>query len=177
MQGSLVVLTGASGAGKTTLARAIHETCSTNCDVLFFDSIGVPPADQMKAYGEGYQPGGAWQRAMTIQWIERITKILLTGRSVLLEGQMRIAFIHDALQKSGISGAHVVLVDCDEATRTTRLNTARSQPNLANPDMMNWARFLREEARLYGCEILDSSRLSIAECVSRLRLYLEHRVQ
>ena len=53
MAGFLVVLTGASGGGKTTLARAIKERYPDECDVLFFDSVGVPSPEEMKKWGDG----------------------------------------------------------------------------------------------------------------------------
>ncbi|MEJ0005736.1 MAG: hypothetical protein WDM77_04950 [Steroidobacteraceae bacterium] len=43
MAGSLVVLTGASASGKTTIALAI-ETAHPEFTVLRFDTIGVPSA-------------------------------------------------------------------------------------------------------------------------------------
>jgi energy-coupling factor transporter ATP-binding protein EcfA2 len=156
MAASLVILTGASGSGKTALARAIQQASSAQCEVLFFDSIGVPSAEEMLTFGDGHQPGGAWQRATTIDWINRIAAILGAGTSVLFEGQMRIAFIHEALVLSGIEGAHIVLVDCDDAIRAARLQSDRSQPELANADMIAWSRYLRDEAERMGCEIFDT---------------------
>jgi dephospho-CoA kinase len=44
---SLVVLTGASAAGKTTVARCV-ETQPANHQVHFLDSIGVPSIEQMR---------------------------------------------------------------------------------------------------------------------------------
>ena len=44
---ALVVLTGASAAGKTTVARCV-ETQPGNHQVHFFDSIGVPSIEQMR---------------------------------------------------------------------------------------------------------------------------------
>jgi hypothetical protein len=81
---------------------------------------------------------------------------------------MRIAFIREALAAYEITTAHVVLVDCDDATRTARLHGDRSQPELANPTMMNWARFLREEALEIGVETLDTSDKSVGQCVDHL---------
>lgn len=168
MPPSLVVLTGASGSGKTTLAHAIQQACPQHCEVFFFDSVGVPSPEEMRAFGEGHRPGGAWQRATTIYWIERIAGILQTGSSVLLEGQMRIAFIHEALALSGIEGAHIVLVDCDDATRTARLHLDRDQPELATSDMMAWSRYLRDEALQSGCEILDTGAVPFEQCRERI---------
>jgi adenylylsulfate kinase-like enzyme len=43
-----VVLTGASGAGKTTVARFVEGLGLTNCEAHFFDSIGDPSVGQMR---------------------------------------------------------------------------------------------------------------------------------
>ena len=168
MEASLLILTGASGSGKTTLARAIQQECPARCEVLFFDSVGVPSPEAMRAFGDGHQPGGAWQRAMTFQWMERIAAILRAGTSVLFEGQMRMAFIYEALAFSGIESAHILLVDCDDATRLGRLHVNRNQPELANADMMGWARYLREEAQHAGCETLDTGQIPFDVCCERI---------
>jgi hypothetical protein len=166
MTASLVILTGASGAGKSALARHFLEHYSAYCDVFFFDSIGVPPVEKMEA---DYGSGEAWQRAMTLQWMTRIRPILSARRPVLFEGQMRIAFIREALTANKIASAHIVLIDCDDDTRGARLHLDRSQPELANPIMMNWARYLREEAFKLGIQTLDTGRKSFDHCIARLK--------
>ena len=115
--------------------------------------------------------GEAWQRTKTMEWMKRIAAIK-NGASVLFEGQMRISFIHEALASAGIQGAHIILVDCDDETRRHRLVGERAQDELANPTMMNWARFLRDEAKQRGHEILDTSRLDVAACVERIRRHV-----
>ncbi len=157
-----MVLTGASGSGKTTLARHIQGHYPDLCKVLFFDSIGVPPADVMtREYGSGSE----WQRAMTLRWMEWIAALLFLYKPVLFEGQMRISFIEEALANCAIATARIILVDCDDAIRATRLIAEREQVELANPTTMNWARFLREEALASKSEILDTGVLSFMECV------------
>ncbi len=174
--GSFVLLTGASGAGKTTIACSVENLRLPNCEVHFFDSIGVLSIEQMaREFGPGHEPGGAWQRAMTLQWIRRIRTILDRGISVLLEGQMRIAFIREALAENQITSAHVILLDCDDTTRAQRLRVHRSQPDLANRDMMNWARYLRQEAFAANVRILDTGRLPVAECVGVIVECLDER--
>ena len=116
--------------------------------------------------------GEAWQRAMTREWMKTIAAIK-NRSSVLFEGQMRISFIHEALTCADIQTAHIILVDCDDETRRHRLVGERAQDELANPTMMNWARFLRNEAVQRGHEILDTSRLDVEACVERIRRHIE----
>jgi len=164
----LVILTGASGSGKTAIAEAIRTGRPDLTEVLHFDSIGVPSPEERLAWG----PEGAWQRAMTLNWMDRIAAMRGGHRPVLFEGQMRIAFVREGLLAAGIADARVLLVDCDDATRTRRLVTNRGQPELANPDMMMWAEFLRREAKESACEVLDTSGLSLERCVEQVCAYL-----
>jgi hypothetical protein len=127
-----------------------------------FDSIGVPSATEIDAFGTEHQPGGFWQRQATIQWMERIAGILHSGESVLFEGQMRIAFIREAVATYRIGTARILLVDCPDDTRISRL-TDQGRQQLANPDMMNWSHYLREEALEAGCEILDTGASTLAD--------------
>ena len=165
--GSLVVLTGASGSGKTAIALEL-ERAHPEFAVLRFDTIGVPSAEVMATFGSGHHPGGAWQRAMTLQWFERIAAILRAGRSVVFEGQMRIAFIREALEISGITNAHIILVECDDCTRDHRLIRYRKQPELANESMKGWSRYLRNEALEAGGVILDTGSCALSESVAHI---------
>lgn len=161
---AFVILTGASGSGKTAIARTI-EGSHPSITVLRFDTIGIPSAEAMATFGNGHQPGGAWQRAMTFKWMERIGPMLTAGKKVLFEGQMRIAFIHEALRASNIENARVLCVECDDSTRIWRLAHDRLQPELANESMMGWSRYLHREAFETGCEILDTTNLSLSDSV------------
>jgi dephospho-CoA kinase len=166
----LVVLTGASGSGKTTLAKALAAQPDGGVEVLFFDSIGVPSAEDMVSQ---FGSGEAWQRAKTIEWMQTIAHILRKGASVVFEGQTRISFIEEAVASAGISDVRIILVDCADEVRTRRLRAERAQPDLATAKMTDWARFLRAEARRGGHEILDTSALAPDACVARIRSYIE----
>jgi predicted kinase len=168
----LVILTGASGSGKTAIAREI-DTSHPEIAVFRFDTIGVPSAEIMTTYGNGYQPGGAWQRAMTLEWLERIASVLKSGQRVLFEGQMRVAFVQEALDAQGITGARIICVECDDATRTARLTQERLQPELANESMMGWSRYLHQETITAGYEILDTTALSLTESIQQVLAALE----
>jgi chloramphenicol 3-O-phosphotransferase len=169
--GSLLILTGASGSGKTTLAQAVR-TALPMCEVRFFDSIGVPSAEVMATYIGDYGPGGGWQRAMTMEWMQRIAPLLNSGKMVLFEGQMRIAFIEEAIAAAGVTNARIILVDCSDSVRAARLTHDRRQPDLANENMMSWGGFLREEAKRGGYEILDTGSIPFSSSVDQLIAYL-----
>lgn len=165
----LVILIGASGSGKTAIAEAIAVEYPGLVEVLHFDRIGVPSPEEMTA---GWGSGEAWQRATTLGWIARIATMRNQDRPVLFEGQTRLASVREGLLAAGISDAQVILVDCDDATRTRRLTESRRQPDLANPEMMNWAAFLRRDAQEAGCDVLDTSHLSLADGVEYVRAQL-----
>ena len=161
-----VVLIGGSGAGKTTIARAIAERHADEVDVRYFDRIGVPSVERMtREYGS---PEG-WQRAATIEWMAKLASLARSGRPMLFEGQTRLSFLAEGAEAAGRLSYRPLLVDCDDETRSRRLLIERAQPELVTEDMMNWAGYLRNEARASGgCEILDTSTLSLDQCVSHV---------
>ncbi|WP_085032783.1 AAA family ATPase [Ensifer aridi] len=159
----LVILIGASGSGKTTIARAIEDRFAESVDVFFFDRIGVPSAEQMIAV---YGSGAGWQRAKTVEWMAKRAQVAKTGRKVVFEGQTRLSFLADGASAAGALAYLPILLDCNDETRSKRLTIDRGQPELANEDVINWARYLRREAKDNGCEVLDTSLLSLDEAVS-----------
>ncbi|HET6411235.1 MAG TPA: AAA family ATPase [Anaeromyxobacter sp.] len=161
----LVVLIGASGSGKTTIARAIEERYSEEIEVLYFDRIGVPPPERMiTEYGSGEE----WQRAKTIEWMAKLAPLCRSGRRLLFEGQTRLSFLAEGTAAAGGFDYLPIVVDCDDETRSTRLSLERKQPELANGNMLDWARHLRHEALRSGCEILDTSILSLEQCIDHV---------
>ena len=158
----LVVLIGASGSGKTAIAAAIDQRFGHQIRVFYFDRMGVPPAARMIAEWGSME---AWQRAKTLDWIAKLAPICALDQPVLFEGQTKLRFLAEAVQAAGITTCSPLLLDCDDATRAQRLHEERQQPELANPDMMNWADYLRRDARKRGCEILDTSQIPLDPCV------------
>lgn len=160
---SVVILIGASGSGKTTIARAIEDRFAETVDVFYFDRIGVPSVEEMIAQ---YGSGEAWQRAKTIEWMATLAQAVKPGRNLLFEGQTRLSLLAEGAAATGGLAYRPILVDCNDEIRSQRLRIQRQQPELANADMMNWARYLRREARGSGCAILDTSLLSLDDSVA-----------
>jgi hypothetical protein len=171
MQSPFVILTGASGVGKTTIAAAI-EKLDPEIAVYQGDKVALPPPEILSSFGPANGPGGASQRGFALYWIGEILKHSHT-RPVLLETQCRIAFLEEALSLHRISWARIVLVECNDAVRNARLIHARRQPDLANEDMANWSRYLHREAVTAGYEILDTGSVSLTQAVARICSYLK----
>jgi hypothetical protein len=100
-------------------------------------------------------------------WVD-YPALVAQGRNVLFEGLSRFAFLVEAVERAGLMPYACILIDCDDKTRTRRFSIDRGQPELASADMMNWASFLRNEASQYGCEILDTSNLTLEQGVERV---------
>lgn len=159
-------ITGASGAGKTTLVKGLEERYKDkkNWEFFHFDSVGVPSAEEMK---KQFGSGENWQRAMTHKWVEKILKEHTNKDYMFLEGQINIDFIREALKKHNLKNFKIVLLDCGEQEVVFRLERKRGQPELANQDMKNWAIFLRKQAQELGIPILDTTKLSQKETAER----------
>jgi len=110
--------------------------------------------------------GEAWQRAKTIEWMAKIGAMNTPKRGILFEGQTRLSFLVEAAAEAGGIAYVPILVDCHDDTRIRRLSIDRKQPELASADMMNWASYLRREASMSGCEILNTSDVSLDECIA-----------
>lgn len=160
-----VVLIGASGSGKTTIARGIEQRRVRNVDVFYFDRIGVPSVEQMiTECGSGEE----WQRAKTIEWMTKLAPHSRSGRRLLFEGQTRLSFLQEGAEAAGGLAYRPILVDCDDESRSRRLSLERKQPELDNRQMRDWARYLRHEAEKCSCEVLDTTTLSLEQCIAHV---------
>ena len=85
-----LVVTGASGAGKTAAVRALAARALSGVACFHFDTIRVPSAEVML---RDFGSGEAWQAWATNQWLDRLDRLEPTIRVAVLDGQTRPSFV------------------------------------------------------------------------------------
>lgn len=156
---AILVLTGASGAGKTTLALKLNEleipgVKGINCDRVKVESN--ESSDQ--------------QSEILRYWISHLREAETGIELAVLDTQIRPHRALELLSQTGIQHAQIVLVDCDPAKRNERLHVDRDQPELASARMDCWAAYLRGQADALNLSIIDTSDDSIEQSVIQLQL-------
>lgn len=166
----VIFLTGASGAGKTTLINAFnHSLYDQSITCLHFDSIGVPSVEEMiKVYGSPSE----WQKAMTYHWVQKIIHDYQDKSLVIIEGQVNLDYIVNAFAGFNSQQYKIILVHCNNATRHQRLHLDRNQPELINDDMDKWAEFLTKQAIDKNVTILDTSLMDTNEMLNVFKEYI-----
>lgn len=160
----LFFIIGASGSGKTTAIKEIEKIQHPSFKTLYFDSIGVPSIDEMhQKYGGPEQ----WQRVTTITWIKQIKQQFLSDVNVIFDGQTRPSFIKEGCSLMGIKTYSVILLDCSDEERKRRLSD-RGQKELADENMMDWARYLRSVCKENKYQIIDNTILEPNATISQL---------
>jgi hypothetical protein len=148
----ILVVTGASGAGKTTLVRGLEARNLLGVSCHYFDSIGVPSPEVME---RDFGGGTGWQEAMTRTWIERLSQ--RPDRVAVLDGQTRPSAVRAAFHLAGIRDGAIVLIDCAAEERNRRLHVDRKQPELASAQMDTWAAYLKGQADALDLPIIDTT--------------------
>jgi dephospho-CoA kinase len=165
----ILVVTGASGAGKTAAVKRLDARGRPGIQCYFFDSIGVPSSDEMTRDFGG--PEG-WQLDATRRWLERLTTETEDRVVSVLDGQTRPSFVLAILKGIAAPPTRAVLLDCTPAVRLHRL-TRRGQTQLASERMEAWASYLRDEAQALDVPIIDTSALSIDDVADALEIEIQ----
>ena len=162
----IVFLTGASGVGKTSIVKKLKQDFSnTKFEFHHFDSVGVPTEEERNSIKN-------WQEKTTHNWIKKL--IDHSDKEVaILEGSSNIEFILGGFKKHNYSNFLVILIDCDEDIMINRLVHIRNQTELANEDMKNWLKYLRNQAIQLSIDILDTSKLDIDSTIKTLLAKIE----
>ena len=155
MASRIVVVTGASGVGKTATVTRLQARKLAGVTCAFFDSVGVPPPERMPP---------DWQEKTTTDWIRRLAHV--PADVAVLDGQTRPTFALRAFAEIGVPG-RVVLFDCARDVRDARL-AARGHPELATHDMHAWAAYLCGQADALGLPKIDTTTLDIDQATDAL---------
>ncbi len=152
----LILIIGASGAGKTTILKNIESKNIPNTKVYYFDDLGVPTTEEMiRDFGSVEN----WQKAILNEWVRKINSENAGEEMVLLDGSVRPSFVDDACE--------IVLIDCDDEVREKRLKE-RGHPELVNENMKNWANYLRTECKKDDHLIIDTSNKDLSDSTEEL---------
>jgi dephospho-CoA kinase len=160
---AILVLTGASGAGKTTLALKLNEleipgVKGINCDRVRVESN--ESSDQ--------------QSEILRYWISHLREAETGIELAVLDTQIRPHRALEVLSQTGIQHAQIVLVDCDPVKRNGRLHMDRGQPELANARMDCWAAYLRGQADALKLSIIDTSNNSPDKSLGELEVLVRN---
>jgi uridine kinase len=159
----IILITGASGSGKTTILKVIEQQLPANkISVNYFDDIGVPSVEAMIAeYGSCEK----WQEAKTNAWEEKLAKIT-KKEFIFLEGSFNPEFAKNY--------SRLFCIHADRAIREERLINHRNQPELATEDMDNLAQILKNNTLKMGGVVIDSSNRNV-DIIAQDIIYLIYR--
>jgi energy-coupling factor transporter ATP-binding protein EcfA2 len=163
---AILVLTGASGAGKTTLTLKLNELAIPGVKGINCDRVKI----------EVDETAGSTDRQPNIlcYWISHLSQPETGVELAVLDTQIRPHLALEVLSQAAIDYAQIVLVDCDPVKRNERLHTDRGQPELANPQMDCWAAYLRGQADALKLSIINTSNGDLDESLVELELLVRN---
>ncbi len=153
---AILVLTGASGAGKTTLTLKLNELAIPGVKGFNCDRVKIEEASTDR------------QADKLLYWISHLRQAETGIELAVLDTQIRPHRAQEVLSQAAINYAQIVLVDCDPVKRNERLHLERGQPELANHQMDCWAAYLRGQADALKLSIIDTSNDTIDKCLIEL---------
>jgi len=155
----VIVLTGASGAGKTTILHELqelkvpHVEC-INCDRVNPELTDSEPSDR--------------QAAILRHWLAEIERPDKRIDLAVLDTQIRPHRAFEVLAQEGFDRSTVILVDCEPEKRNERLRTERQQHELITHQMDCWAAYLRGQADALNLPVIDTSSESVQTSLEQL---------
>jgi len=159
---AILVLTGASGAGKTTLALKLEELAIPGVEAINCDRVKIEARETA---------GSTDQQVDKLRyWISHLSQPETSTELAVLDTQIRPHRALEVLNQSAIVNSQIVLVDCEPLKRNERLHVDRGQPELANPQMDCWAAYLRGQADALNLSIIDTSNDPIDKSLIELEL-------
>ncbi len=172
-QPALLVVTGASGAGKTTLVRGVEASGIPDVSCYYFDSIGVPSHEEMVSRFGGPRQ---WQVDALNYWVARLLRNEDSVQVAVLDGQVRPSDVRVVCERFGARRAQIVLIDCSHTDRNLRLRGPRAQSELANTEMDCWAAYLRGQADALNLPLICTTQLPVRDAVLSLIVHIQNLV-
>jgi dephospho-CoA kinase len=159
---AIIVLTGASGAGKTTLTLKLKELAIPGIEGINCDRVKI----------EAHETAGSTdsQVERLRYWISQLSQQEANIELAVLDTQIRPLRALEVLNQTSNVCTQIVLVDCDPLKRNERLHVDRSQPELATQRMDCWAAYLRGQADALKLSIIDTSTDPIDKSLIELEL-------
>jgi hypothetical protein len=167
---AILVVTGASGSGKTTTVRALEARALPGVRCYYFDAVGVPATEALERQ---FGSPESWQAVTTRAWLDRLAANPDSADVYVLDGQTRPSLVRSAVERVGTVLVRVVLLDCAAHARHVRLAGPRGQPELSNPRMYCWAAYLRGQADALELPVIDTTNLGIDAAVDALIVHVE----
>jgi dephospho-CoA kinase len=163
---AILVLTGASGAGKTTLTLKLNDLAIPGVKGINCDRVKI----------ESHERAGSTDREADIlcYWISHLSQSKTGIELAVLDTQIRPHRALEVLSQAAIDYVQIVLVDCDPVKRNERLHMNRGQSELANPRMDCWAAYLRGQADALKLSIIDTSNDPLDKSLLELELLVRH---
>src|SRR5262245_41974351 len=166
---AILVVTGASGVGKTSAVRSLESRKRADIRCFYFDQIGVPSIEIRKNEFGG---GEGWQAHATRQWISRLAIDDLRGYVSVLDGQTRPSFVRSAAARFNSVHVRIVLLDCDPDVRRVRVGK-RGQPELATAQMDMWSAYLRGQADALELPVVNTTALLVQDVANALEAQVD----
>jgi len=154
----LFVVTGASGAGKTTialnLAQSFHECVTMESDILW-GAIAATAEDNYRGYRN--------------TWLRVVKNISQAGRPVVLVGTALPDQFEECPERRYFTQIHYLAVVCDDAALAQRLRARPAWRGAGAPsfiaDMLRFNGYLQAHARTTEppLTVLDTTTVTVAE--------------
>lgn len=173
---AVIVLTGASGAGKSAMLAELERREIPGVRCIYAHewrmpdgpavpgAVGRPSDEQIAAH---YGDEAAYWPTHARRWIDHWVSNPDAAEVIVIETQMTPAHAREEFARRGVLRGAVVLVNCDTEKRRARLVHDRGQPELASNRMDMWRRISR--ARPMRSRFQKSIRRSFRSPMQRTR--------
>lgn len=165
----LIFILGASGSGKTTNVKNLETKYPNKYHFAYFDQPKVPSGEEVVEKYGGWEN---WGIQRTNEWVKKIKENYIEQRITIFDVHTKPDNIENACRNFGITDYVVILLNCSNDERKKRL-LERGQPHLINDSLLEWAQFLRNEAVARNYIVIDNTKLTLEEGLTKVEEKVE----